>query len=62
MKRIIPNLTKRLKDSDAEDLIHFYGAVRFKYLRGAPFPTSAHRFKRARTTHAAMMSEGSLIA
>ncbi|KAJ7235690.1 hypothetical protein C8J57DRAFT_1728558 [Mycena rebaudengoi] len=27
MKRIIPNLTKRLKDSDAEDLIHFYGAI-----------------------------------
>ncbi|KAJ7265816.1 hypothetical protein C8J57DRAFT_1718354 [Mycena rebaudengoi] len=27
MKRIIPNLTKRLQDSDAEDLIHFYGAI-----------------------------------
>jgi hypothetical protein len=30
MKRIIPNLAKRLQDSDAEDLIHFYGAVRLK--------------------------------
>ncbi|KAJ7240257.1 hypothetical protein C8J57DRAFT_1478242 [Mycena rebaudengoi] len=27
MKRIIPNLAKRLQDSDAEDLIHFYGAI-----------------------------------